>query len=75
MVDIAVTRECLMSECAAPGEIEAYSDFVTPDRAIYIMGPYRLCSGHAESLRPFMVELRYPDGTVEKPREPGEPFR
>lgn len=70
---LPIAAECMMSYCTAPGDVQAFSDFVNPDGETFVVGPFGLCEEHARTLKRFMVELRYPDGTVSKPRLPGDP--
>ncbi|MET1011861.1 MAG: hypothetical protein ABWY83_05730 [Actinomycetota bacterium] len=63
---------CMIATCDRPGEVEAVSDFVTAGGDIFLLEPIALCDEHASLLGRYMVELRYPDGSVVKPRKPGQ---
>ena len=64
-----------IATCNRDGYATAWTDFVTPDGEVFLLGPTALCGEHASLLEQFMVEVRYPDGRVVRSREPGQPLQ
>ena len=65
---------CTIANCNRDGYATAWTDFVTPDGEVFLLGPTALCGEHASLLERFMVEVQYPDGRIVKSREPGQPL-